>query len=572
MNFAKRLSIDYLHSGYKSGCFTPKDICNEIIKRVEKYSEKNIWITKPNMNIMLKYIDRLGTIDIDKYPLWGIPFAIKDNIDLEQTETTAACKAYAYKPVKSAFVVQKLIDAGAIPVGKTNLDQFATGLVGTRSPYGEVHNSLNDELISGGSSSGSAVAVSLGLCSFALGTDTAGSGRIPAALNCIVGYKPSLGAWSTSGVVPACASLDCVTVFSVNIADAEKVNECARGFDLECSWSRKFGSIIKKLPKKILLAKNNIEFYGDYGEIYNKKWNRAVDRIKNMGIEVEYIDYTMFSKVASILYDGPWIAERWKDIGRFVENNPNKVFHVTEKILRMGAKTEFTASKLFEAIHTLKMYKQQADNILKDAVLIMPTAGGTFTREQVRNNPIETNSKMGLYTNHCNLLDLCAINIPENSNDFSIPFGITVFAEHNSEGIMLEFAEKFLENERMDIAVCGLHKKGFPLEYQLTELGGKYVETVKTSDKYRLYKLNTNPQKPGLIKSKLGNQIEVDIFSVPINKFGWFMQNVASPLCIGDVELNDGRVLKGFIAESICIDNAKDITDKGRFDVSEILK
>lgn len=568
MNLAKRLSISYLRKGYENGSFSPFEICKEIAERSEEYSSMNIWITKPDLEKMSFYIDRLKSMNKEEYPLWGIPFAIKDNIDLEGVETTAACKEYGYLAEKNSFVVQQLIDAGAIPVGKTNLDQFATGLVGTRSPYGEVHNSLREDLISGGSSSGSAVAVSLGLCSFALGTDTAGSGRVPAALNNLVGYKPSLGAWSTSGVVPACASLDCVTVFAVNLDDAQTVNQCARGFDSNCCWSKEFNTINKKLPEKILLAKNCIEFYGDYAGIYEEKWNRAVERIKSLGITVEYIDYTMFKDAASILYDGPWVAERWKDIGPFITKNMGVAFPVTEKILKSGDKVEFTASRLFESIHTLAKYKQKAKLLMKNAVLIMPTAGGTFTREQVRNNPIETNSKMGLYTNHCNLLDLCAVEVPENSTDFDLPFGITIFANSDSEGTAIATAERFMESESVELAVCGLHKKGFPLEYQIAELGGEFVERTKTSKEYRLYKLNTSPVKPGLFKESGGEEIEVDVYTLPLNMLGRFMTNVNSPLAIGDITLKDGRVIKGFLAEEYIKDGSEDITSLGTFEIN----
>lgn len=567
MNLGKRLNIEFLHKGYELGSFTPLDVCREIVKRSSESEAMNIWITPPSLSAMAPYINRLEHMDKEDCPLWGIPFAVKDNIDLEGAETTAACREYAYTPTKSSFVVQRLIDAGAIPVGKTNLDQFATGLVGTRSPYGEVHNSLNEELISGGSSSGSAVAVSIGLCSFALGTDTAGSGRVPAALNNLVGYKPSLGAWSTSGVVPACASLDCVTVFAANIKDAELVNECARGFDSECPWSKELGILNKKMPEKILLPSNCVEFYGDYADIYSQKWSRAVDRIKSMGVKVEYIDYTMFKEAAAILYDGPWVAERWKDIGPFIEKNPGKAFPVTETILKSGNKAEFTAARLFESIHKLAQYKQRAKQLLKDAVLIMPTAGGTFTREQVRNNPIETNSKMGLYTNHCNLLDLCAVAVPENTGDLELPFGITIFADSDSEGTVLAAAEGFLDSERTELAVCGLHKKGFPLEYQLTELGGEFVEHTKTTDDYKLYRLNTVPAKPMLFREENGREIEVDIYTLPLKNLGKFMQNINSPLAIGSVKLSNGRIVKGFVAEEYAKADSCDITDKGSFEL-----
>lgn len=348
------------------------------------------------------------------------------------------------------------------------------------------------------------------MAAFSLGTDTAGSGRVPAALNCLVGYKPSLGAWSTKGVVPACASLDCVTVFANSLEDAEKVNLAARGVDEECCWSREYKEPLPKLPKKICLAKDGVTFYGPYEDIYKAKWEQAKKRIEDMGITVEYIDYTMFSKAASILYDGPWVAERWKDLGDFVESHPGKVFPVTETILRSGDKPEHTARKVFEAMHQLQEYRIRARHILKDAVLVMPTAGGTFKRDDVRKDPISTNSQMGLYTNHCNLLDMCAIAVPENTADTELPFGITIFSLSDQEGEILGTAEQFLKTQSIPFAVCGLHKKGFPLESQLTELGASYRESVNTAPHYRLYRLDTVPENRGwcmTIKKALRSQL-----------------------------------------------------------------
>lgn len=564
--FPSKLTLTWIQNSYKSKELTVEELIDEIIKRSEEHDEYNVWITKPSMDFIKPYIDALKDKQMEDYPLWGIPFAIKDNIDLKDIETTAACREYGYIPKKSAFVVQKLIDAGAIPIGKTNLDQFATGLVGTRSPYGEVHNALNPELISGGSSSGSSVAVALGEVAFALGTDTAGSGRVPAALNCIVGYKPSLGAWSSAGVVPACASLDCVTVFANNIQDAEAVNDVARGFDKDCEWSKNFEDINKKMPKKICLAKNDIEFYGPYKEIYNSKWEKAVSRIKNLGIEVEYIDYSMFKKAASILYDGPWVAERYADLGDFIEKNSEAVFPVTETIIKSGAKSEHTASKVFKAMHELQKYRSIAQEILKDSVLIMPTAGGTYSREEVRENPIETNSNMGKYTNHCNLLNMCAIAVPEDTRDKDIPFGITIFGLAENEGIVIECAEKFLQSETTTLAVCGLHMKGMKLESQIIELDGKFKERTCTKDIYKMIKLNTNPIKPGLIHEKEnGKSFEVDLYDIPTEKMGQFLLNVQSPLAIGNVELKDGRVVKGFICESYVQESSEDISDYSNF-------
>lgn len=564
--FPERLTIQWLKSSYENGSITPLEVAEYIVQKAEEYKDYHIWIREPVLEQIKAYIDKLPK-DSSKLPLWGIPFAIKDNIDLENIPTTAACEDFSYLPKENSTVVEKLIQAGAVPIGKTNLDQFATGLVGTRSPYGEVHNAYDSKLISGGSSSGSAVAVALGMAAFALGTDTAGSGRVPAALNGLVGYKPSVGAWSSKGVVPACASLDCVTVFANTLSDAQSVNLAARGFDRECCWSRELPFPEYKQPKKICLAKNGIEFYGPFAEVYQQKWNKAVERIKKLGIEVEYIDYTIFRKAASILYDGPWVAERWKDLKEFVESHQGKVFPVTETILRSGGKKEHTAASVFGAIHELQQYKAEVKRILKDAVLIMPTAGGTYTREEVRQNPIETNSKMGLYTNHCNLLDLCAVAVPERMGDTHLPFGITIFSLSEAEGLLLGTADKFLKSETTTLAVCGLHKKGFPLEYQLTQLGASYIESTKTAETYKLYQFNSTPKKPGMYyDQENGKAIEVDLYEIPISAMGYFMGKIRKPLGIGHVELADGRVVKGFLCEEYSTKEAEDITEKGTFE------
>lgn len=562
--FPEKLTIQWLKSEYQSGNLSPMEVAEYIVARAEEYKDYHIWIVKPDLAKIQMYVDRLPK-EPESLPLWGIPFAIKDNIDWEGEATTAACPEYAYIAEENATVVEKLIQAGAIPVGKTNLDQFATGLVGTRSPYGEVHNALNPDLISGGSSSGSAVAVALGLAAFSLGTDTAGSGRVPAMLNCLVGYKPPVGAWSAKGVVPACASLDCVTVFANDLEDAKIVNDYARGFDEGYSYSREFPQPVGKLPKKICLPENGVEFFGSYKDVMEKKWNKAVERLKRSGVEIRYIDYTMFQKAASILYDGPWVAERWKDLGTFVEKHPGKIFPVTETVLRSGAKPEHTAVSVFQAMHTLADYKCRVREILKDAVLVMPTAGGTFTREQVRKDPIATNSQMGLYTNHCNLLDLCAVAVPENTVDRELPFGITMFGLAKNEDLILGMAEQFLKQETTTLAVCGLHKKGYPLEYQLTELGGYYTESTMSAAAYKLYELEGTPVKPGMFYDPEGGSISLDLYEVPVEKVGAFMQNIREPLGIGTIELCDGRKVKGFLCQEYSARQGRDITGQGKF-------
>lgn len=561
--FPEKLTIDWLKQKYAVRELTPLEVVEHIVKKAGEYEDYHIWIQKPDITRIKNYIEKLPK-EPGALPLWGIPFAIKDNIDLKGEPTTAACPEYAYIAEENSTVVEKLIQVGAIPVGKTNLDQFATGLVGTRSPYGEVYNALDPKLISGGSSSGSAVAVALGMAAFSLGTDTAGSGRVPAMLNNLVGYKPPVGAWSAKGVVPACASLDCVTVFTNNLKDAKLINEQARGVDYGYSYTREIEEPVAKRPKKICLPENGVAFFGPYKDVMEEKWKRAVERVKRSGVEIEYIDYSMFQKAASILYDGPWVAERWKDLHEFVEKNPGKTFPVTETILRSGGNPEHTAVRMFEALHQLQEYKLRTKQLLKDAVLIMPTAGGIFTREQVRQDPIATNSQMGLYTNHCNLLDLCAIAVPENTSDKKLPFGITIFALAEREDLLLGMAEKFLQTETTTLAVCGLHKKGYSLEYQLIEKGAYYRESTKTAAKYKLCRLPTEPVKPGLYEvTENGGQIEVDLYEVPICNMGYFLMQVPKPLTIGTILLEDGRMVKGFLCEEYSVKESTDITEQG---------
>lgn len=518
----EKLTISALKEGYAKGTFTPLEVCETIVERAQMTKEKNIWIKAPQMTAIKPYLEALEKKD-KELPLWGIPFAIKDNIDLNGVETTAGCENYAYMPEEDATVVHLLIEAGAIPVGKANLDQFATGLVGTRSLYGETHNALKPELISGGSSSGSAVAVALGQAAFSLGTDTAGSGRVPAALNNLVGYKPSLGAWSTKGVVPACASLDCVTVFTHNLEDAERVDQVVRKYDEKCPWSKEVKEVKETIPKKVCIPKTALTFYGPYKEAYKKGWENAKKRLYRLGIEVEEIDYSIFSEAASILYDGPWIAERWAALGQFIEENQGKTMvPVTEKILRSGHKEELKAEDVFKAMHRLAEIKAKVKILLKDAILLMPTAGGTYLREEVDSDPIQTNSNMGLYTNHCNLLDLCALDFPSDFIGENLPFGLTAFALREEEGLNLGFARMYAltqkeelkkeqiqntyEKERTKIAVCGLHMRGFELEHQLTDLGGIFESEEVTAPLYKMYELSGTVKKPGMVRVNEGGK------------------------------------------------------------------
>ena len=436
----EKLTIPWLRERYLKKSLDPEQVVLEIIRRAKATASMNIWIVHPDMVLIRPYLERLSALDIESYPLWGIPFAIKDNIDLAGVMTTAGCQDYAYMPTESAAVVRKLTEAGAIPVGKTNLDQFATGLVGMRSPFGETHNALLEELISGGSSAGSAVAVAKGQAVFALGTDTAGSGRVPAALNGLFGWKPSCGAWPLSGVVPACSSIDCVTVFSHSLNDCLTVDNAVRGFESTDPWSKEFPVPFAR-DSRVYLPDQEPDFYGPFAREYKNAWHKAVARISEIYPGTKMIDCSILEKAAKILYEGPWIAERWADLGDFVERHPGSVLEVTEKILRSG--TKFAASSLFKAIHELQSIKAQTRQLLTDAVLVMPTCAGTWMREQVRQDPIGKNSDLGRYTNHCNLLDLCAVAVPSDAAAENLPFGITFFALAENEDLLCGSAAAF---------------------------------------------------------------------------------------------------------------------------------
>ncbi|WP_171687940.1 allophanate hydrolase [Paenibacillus germinis] len=568
----KELSISWLRDRYRNHELTPHEVIAAIVQRSSDDAGMNIWITPPTMDVIQPYLDGLKSVSMADAPLWGIPFAIKDNIDLAGVPTTAGCAEYAYTPAEHSGVVERLIAAGAIPVGKTNLDQFATGLVGARSPYGDAHNALRPELISGGSSSGSAVSVARGHAAFSLGTDTAGSGRVPAALNRLVGYKPSLGAWPTKGVVPACASLDCVTVFAHSLEDALAVDGVVRGLQADDPWSRSVVRGAAKLPSKVFLPESELGFYGPFAAEYRAAWDTAVEKLKglsvNLNIPVEYIDVSLFAEAAAILYEGPWVAERWAALGSFIEANPGIAYPVTEKILRSGSAAEYDAASVFHAMHKLQQFKLEARKLLKDAVLVMPTCGGTWTREQVLADPISTNRDMGRYTNHCNLLDLCGVAVPAGDAAPQTPFGITFFALAEEESLICGAAGQFVADEVAAVAVpttlvavCGLHMRGYPLEKQMLGCGARFIREDETAAKYSLVKLPTTPAKPGLVKQQQGGAaILLEVWEMPLEAFGGFAAAIPAPLGIGKVELRDGTEVPGFVCEAYAAAGAEDVT------------
>ena len=590
-------SIDMTFSGlraaYKSGELSPVALINCISDLAEQYQDRNIWIHRLSQAEIQPYLDGLNDKDIDSCPLWGIPFAIKDNIDLAGIATTAGCEEFAYTPTESAQVVQQLIDAGAIPIGKTNLDQFATGLNGTRSFKGACRNSFDPEYISGGSSSGSSVSVALGLASFSLGTDTAGSGRIPACFNNLVGLKPTIGLLSASGLVPACRSLDCISIFAYNADDANQVLACAEGFDARDGYSRtnpyhnqsrQYGHRGGALRVGVIPA-DQLKFFGD--EAYATAYQQTLKLLSESDINFVEIDYAPFDEAAKLLYEGPWVAERYIAAQPLIDDNPEAIFPVVRDIIAPGGKPK--ATELFKAEYRLKELKQRCVQQMASVdCLLTPTAGRIFTIEEMLSEPILYNSQLGYYTNFMNLMDMTSVAVPTAFTEQGLPFGVTLVGECFSDRMLLSAANKIQQAipltvgalgikqpalskasvgdaSLIDVLVCGAHLKGLPLNWQLTERGAVLKETTTTAAQYRMYALAGGPPfRPGLIMdTEQGAAIDVEIWSVPVENFGSFVAGIPAPLGIGKVSLANGRQVSGFICEPYGIEGAEEITHLG---------
>ena len=574
------LRISTLLNAYRNGTTTPRTVIENILKEMDK-APSQIWISRLSRESLEKYLEPLEnckTIPADK-PLFGIPFAIKDNIDFEGLESTSACPAYAYKPQKSSFVVNRLIAAGAIPLGKTNMDQFATGLVGVRSPYGSIPNKFAPEYISGGSSSGSAAALAYGLCSFSLGTDTAGSGRVPAAFNKLVGVKPTRGLLSTSGVIPACRSLDCVSIFALDINDAQEVLSIAQGEDSEDPYSREAPWVHGKanrarLPEKWTFGvPDKLEFFENEG--YRKAFEKTVQAFENAGGTKTIIPFEPFLKAAKLLYEGPWVFERYNAVGKFIEEHPDEIHPVTKSIIT--PKRTPHPSEVFEGFHTLQAYKKIADKIISSVdFLLTPTAGTIYKTADVEKNPIELNSNLGYYTNYMNLLDYSALAIPsedadnESGNAPSLPFGVTLVGKAFNDYKLLDAAKKvegYLAS-KIPLAVCGAHLKGCPLHEELSR--AVFIEATETAPEYKMLALNGPIPKPALIAASNGEgkSFYIEIYGLSAEDFGEFVKRVPAPLSIGKVKTIDGRFISGFVADSSVLElyragKAKDISEYG---------
>lgn len=503
--------------------------------------------------------------------LAGVPFAIKDNIDLAGVPTTAACPAYAYRPGASATVVDRLLRAGAVPVGKTNLDQFATGLVGTRSPYGVPQNCFDPERIPGGSSSGSAAAVAAGHVAFALGTDTAGSGRVPAAFQNLVGLKPTRGLLSTSGVVPACRTLDCVSIFTHTVDDARTVLSVTGGFDPTDPWSRvapeptaPSGPIRFAVPQE-----SQLSFFGN--EAYRLAFAQAVARCEERGWMKHTIDFSPFLETARLLYEGPWVAERYTVIESLLTEHPEALLPVTRGIIEKGGAS--SAADAFRSTYRLQELRRACESLWVDVdVLLTPTAGTHYRLEDVAADPVGTNSNLGYYTNFMNLLDLCAIAVPAGWVEGNLPFGVTFCAPAFQDGFLLEVGGQFASHAAESglpqgwtrFAVCGAHLRGLPLNHQITERGGRFIAEVRSSPKYRLVAMDTVPPKPGMIyRPGGGAAVDMELWEMPTTAFGSFVEKIPFPLAMGKVELMDGSWVSGFTCDASAAGTATDITALG---------
>ncbi|WP_413729956.1 allophanate hydrolase [Sodalis sp. RH22] len=520
-------------------------------------------------------------------PLYGIPFAVKDNIDVGGWPTSAACPEFIYEASRDAQVVARLRAAGAIVIGKTNLDQFATGLVGTRSPYGAVTNSFNPDYVSGGSSSGSASVVARGLVPFALGTDTAGSGRVPAGFNNIVGLKPTKGWLSTHGVVPACRLNDCVSVFALTAADAWTIAEIAGGYSVNDAYSRHHpGTTPALMPAAPRLAvPDKVEFFGDRAS--EQAFRQALQKLQDSGAILEVIDYTPFSSLAEQLYEAAWVAERTVIIGSRLQDDPASLDPVVRSIIAKGL--DYSACDAWRAEYLRAELSRSINETLRlfDALLV-PTSPTIRTIDEMKQEPVHYNSQFGIYTNFTNLADLCALALPSSLRDDGLPAGITLIAPAWHDRALADFGMRWQQGLNLPlgatgraipaqrpvlrepsllhvrVAVVGAHLRGMPLNEQLTSRGAVFVETGSTAPQYRLYALAaTLPPKPGLTKAENGRSIEIELWDIPLARFGEFVDKIPAPLGIGTLILADGRAVKGFICENYALADALDITAFG---------
>jgi allophanate hydrolase len=580
-------TIAAILAAHRAGTTSPAQTIARSFQRIRDHNDPAIFISLRDEQEALTEAEALSTKDAAALPLYGIPVAIKDNIDVAGLATTAACPAFSYSPPRDATAVARLRAAGAIVIGKTNLDQFATGLVGVRSPYGIPNNPLRGDLIPGGSSSGSAVAVSTGLVPLALGTDTAGSGRVPAMLNNIVGLKPSLGLISTAGVVPACRTLDCVSVLSLTVDDAMTALAAMAGPDGAdpFSLSRPLAQM-NAFPANLKLGvprDGQLIFFGD--KAAEAAYGEALKRWTALGATLVQFDLEPFYETARLLYEGPWVAERYLVIRDLLASSPEAIHPVTREIIIAGAR--LTAADTFAALYRLQALRKTAERaFIGIDALVLPTAPTVYSTAQVLANPLELNSRLGTYTNFVNLLDLCGLALPAAIRGDDIPFGITLLAPSGQDARLASIGRVFhadtklrlgsrcvpqpplpdlaagVAGDEIAIAVVGAHLSGMALNGELKALRGRLLEAAHTAPDYKLYALDTTPPKPGMLRVQAGtgSPIELEIWALPAAAFGEFVAAIPPPLSIGTIRLADGRGVKGFMVEPAGVEGARDIS------------
>jgi allophanate hydrolase len=583
----KELSFDIgaLTEAYASGAVTPAAVIEEVYRRIAERGERPVWIS---LRPLADAIEKAKSAP--KGPLYGIPFAVKDNIDVAGLPTTCACPEFAYTPDSSATVIARLEAAGAVPIGKTNLDQFATGLVGTRSPYGIPSSAFDPEYVSGGSSSGSAVAVASGLVSFSLGTDTAGSGRVPAGFNNIVGLKPTKGFLSASGLVPACRTQDTISIFALTVADAAKVMASASGYDAADAYSRKpprpFAVEAPPANLRVGIPADGLEFFGDVEA--ERLYRASVTRLAESGASIVEFDFTPFRAAARLLYQGPWVAERLAAIRSFAESKPEALHEVVGSIILNAAR--LSAVDAFEGFYRLAALTREAEaQWAAMDVMLLPTSGTTYKISELLADPIQLNSNLGYYTNFVNLMDLSALAVPAGFRPNGLPFGVTLVGRAFDDGRLAAISDALHRalpelrlgatpgklgdtkpaipdaSGRIAVAVVGAHLSGQPLNVQLQERSARLIKTARTTPGYSFYALaGTTPAKPGLVFDGEGaGGIEVEIWEMDDAAFGSFVALIPPPLGIGTLKLADGSLVKGFVCEPYAIRGATDITSYG---------
>jgi allophanate hydrolase len=590
MGFDPPETVAAIVAAHRAGTMTPAQTVARSYQRIRDHNDPAVFISLRDEKDALAEAEALASKDAGALPLLGVPVAVKDNIDARGMATTAACPAFSYLPTQDSTAVARLRAAGAIIIGKTNLDQFATGLVGVRSPYGIPVNPIRGDLIPGGSSSGSAVAVSAGLVPLALGTDTAGSGRVPAMLNNIVGLKPSLGLISNAGLVPACRTLDCISVFSLTVDDAFAALKAMAGPDGADPFSRDrpLGPM-SAFPGQLRLGvprKGQLVFFGDSAS--EKAYGEALQRWVSLGATLFEFDLEPFYETARLLYEGPWVAERYLVIRDLLASSPESIHSVTREITAAG--TRLTAADTFASLYRLQALRRIADRTFANLdAMVLPTAPTAYSTAQVLANPIELNSRLGTYTNFVNLLDLCGLALPAAMRADGIPFGITLLAPAGRDAELASIGRVFhadtklkmgskgltqpplaslpieANGDEITIAVVGAHLTGMALNGELQALGGHLIETTTTAPDYKLYALDTVPPKPGMLRvaQGAGSSIKLELWALSAAAFGKFVAAIPPPLGIGTIRLADGRGVKGFLVEPVAVNGARDISSFG---------